>query len=324
MEENRALTAEEVAKKLKIAKNTVYELIKRGELRSYKVGRKVRVDLVDLNNYIKQSKQESFNTQETQREQNLSHISTSNVNYNIFNNPNISSAFIISGQDILLDILANMLQNHPEGVQTLRSYVGSFSGLLSLYYDQCQIAAIHLYDGENEVYNVPYVRRMVPGIPCVIINLAKRIQGFYVKKDNPKKIKSWVCLTRDDISFINREKGSGTRVLLDEMLKKYSINPNEITGYYNERTSHIAIVNAIANSKADVGIGCKDAAMNTKNIEFIPLYTESYDLVIKKENLNDPTYKLVYDILCSDEFINSINKIGTYDLSNLGQIVAET
>ena len=323
MEENRALTAEEVAKVLKIAKNTVYELIKRGELRSYKVGRKVRVDSQDLDTYIKKSKEQSGIVTGEEIKQNQTNNFIKAVNYSV-NQTGSPGSFIISGQDRILDVLANMLQNHPQGVQTLRSYVGSFSGLISLYYDQCQVTASHLYDKDSEDYNIPYVRRLVPGVPCVVIRLAKRRQGFYVLKGNPKNINSWVCLERDDITFINREKGSGTRVLLDEMINKYSLEPKKIKGYYNERTSHLAIANAIGNGLADIGAGCEDASVNSKNIEFVPLHTESYDLVIKKENLEDPTYKLVYDIICSEEFRNSIDNMGGYDLTNLGEIVAET
>lgn len=315
MEKNRALTADEVAVKLQIAKNTVYELIKRGELQSYKVGRKVRIDLSDFNDYVKRSKGESHIASDTQ----ASYRFTPSIN-----DLTISPAFIISGQDPILDIIANMLQNHPDGVQTLRSYVGSFKGLMSLYYDQCQIAAIHLWDGDTNDYNIPYVKHMVPGIPCVIINLAKRVQGFYVQKNNPKNIKSWVCLTRDDVSLINREKGSGTRVLLDEKIKQLLIKPQDIKGYYNEKTSHFAIANTVAKGLADVGLGCQSAAMGVNNIDFIPLHTERYDLVIKSENLNDPTYKLIYDIISSDAFKENVEHLIGYDFENLGQIIAET
>jgi len=307
MDNNRALDAEEVAAKLSIAKNTVYELIKRGELKSYKVGRKVRIDPMDLEEYIIKSK--------------------NNITLNnnpIINGSEIPDSFIISGQDSILDILANMIENHPQGVKTLRSYNCSFPGLISLYYDKCQVTSVHLYDSETDDYNTGYVKKLVPGIPCVIINLAKRVQGFYVQKGNPKKIKSWVCLERDDVTIINREKGSGTRILLDEMLKKHFIIPTNVKGYYNEKTTHVSVANYVANGLADVGIGSQGPSNNISGIDFIPIKTERYDLVIKKENLDNPIYKLIYDIICSDTYRDNIKNFKGYDFSDIGKVMAET
>lgn len=299
-----ALNVEGVAKKLGIAKNTVYELIKRGELKSYKVGRKVRIDPADLNIYIENSK---------------------NVNTGVVSNEEDSSeTFIISGQDKILDILANMIEVHPQGVRVLRSYNCSFPGLISLYYDKAQIAAVHLWDSESCDYNLSYVKKLVPGTPCIIIHLAKRFQGFYVQQGNPKGIKSWIDLSRDDVKMINREKGSGTRILLDEMLTSHSITPGSVNGYYKEKTSHSAVANHIANGLADVAIGSEAGAIGINNIEFVPLKTESYDLVLKKENFNNPLYKIIYDIINSEEYHNSIKNYMGYDFSETGKIVAET
>lgn len=307
MDYNKALDAEEVAAKLSIAKNTVYELIKRGELKSYKVGRKVRIDQIDLEEYIIKSKN-----------------SISSNNNIILDNKAIPDTFIINGQDSILDILANMIENNPQGVKTLRSYNCSFPGLISLYYDKCQVTAVHLYDGDIEDYNTGYVKKLVPGIPCVIINLAKRVQGFYVQKGNPKKIKSWVCLERDDVEIINREKGSGSRILLDEMLKKHCITPNDVKGYYNEKTTHVAVANHVANGLVDVALGSQGSSKGISGIDFIPIKTERYDLVIKKENLTDPTYKLIYDIICSEAYKDNIKNFNGYDFSDIGKIMAET
>lgn len=325
MNKNRALTVEEVAGELQIAKNTVYELIKRGELRSYKVGRKVRIDSIDLEQYINRSKEAAhMGSDHHYNGQQSSTAGTHRPNSGFASDEiPVAGGFVISGQDSMLDIIANMLQNHPEGTATLRSYVGSYKGLIGLYQDQCQVTAIHMWDSDSDTYNVPYVRRLVPGVPCVVIRLAKREQGFYVAKGNPKNIKSWVDLTRDDVTMVNREKGSGTRILLDEKFRMLSIKPNSINGYYNEKTSHIAIANAVAKGTVDVGIGCGAAALRVGGIDFIPIQSECYDLVIKTENLNDPTYKLLYDIVCSDAFRENVESLTGYDFESLGQIVAE-
>lgn len=307
MDKNKALNAEEVAAKLSIAKNTVYELIKRGELKSYKVGRKVRIDQVDLEEYIIKSKN-----------------SITLNNELIINDKTVPQSFIISGQDRLLDILGNILENHKDGVKTLRSYTCSFPGLINLYYDKCQVTSVHLWDWESDEYNIDYVKKLVPGVPCILINIAKRTQGFFVKKGNPKNIKSWLCLERDDVKIINREKGSGTRVLLDGKIKSNFMSPSKIDGYYDEKTNHIAVANHVANGYADVGLGSEAAYNGIQGIDFIPMKTESYDIVIKKENFNNPIYKLVYDIICSDAYKNSINNFIGYDFTDLGRIVGET
>lgn len=316
MSENQVLTAEDVAAQLKIAKNTVYELIKRGELRSYKVGRKVRIDQSDLDTYIQNSKNADEGNQYL-RPEGPSVIRIEQI-------PDTEPALIISGKDSILDMLANNLQNHPQGSKCYRSHVCSFQGLTDLYYDRSHLVATHLLDGDNDEYNVSYVKYLVPGIPCVIIHLAKRVQGFYVKKGNPKNIHSWVDLIRDDVTFINREKGSGTRVLLDQKIQSLKIDARQINGYYNELNSHYDIANQISKGMVDTGVGSEPITHQLDDIDFIPLETEHYDLVMKKENLEDPTYKLIYDLLTSHSFIDQLSRLKGYDLSDIGQIVAET
>ncbi|RDU24254.1 substrate-binding domain-containing protein [Anaerosacchariphilus polymeriproducens] len=319
MRENKVLTPEEVAGILKIAKNTVYELIKRGELTAYKVGNKVRVDQSDLNYYIQRSKGTSSKSMQVNSSKDFQTFPIQST----FTTNN-DSQLILCGQDPSLDILANIIQNHPLGTQVLRSYIGSFSGLISLYYDRCQISASHLWDGDNDIYNVPYIRRLLPGIPCIILRIAKRTLGFYVASGNPKNIVHWSDLTRDDIIMINREKGAGTRVLLDENLRLLSIVPHNINGYNNEETSHLSIASTISRGIADVGMGNQTIANSVQNVDFIPLKTECYDIVIKKNSLDQPIFQLIYDIINSTEYKNALIGLGGYDTSETGLLVAET
>ncbi len=318
MNDNNALTPQEVADILKIAKNTVYELIKRGELNAYRVGRKVRVDLKDVNEYKNKTKS-------------IKNENSGSVNYSDFMSnallrdyPIQSGNFVICGQDILLDILSRYLQMHPKGVQALRSYVGSYNGLYALYNGNAQMATAHLWDGDTGEYNVPFVRRMLPGVSAMIINLACRLQGFYVAKGNPKGISGWEDLKRKDIMIINREKGSGTRVLLDEHLRKLNIPSDSIRGYNRESTSHLAIASTVARGGADIGIGNEKSGLQVNGIEFIPLQTERYDLVIKKEDVNKAPFQAAIEILRSQEFRMELEGIGGYDLTNLGKFIAET
>ena len=314
MKDNSALTPQEVADILKIAKNTVYELIKRGELNAYRVGKKVRVDTKDVEEY---KSRKSTSPSGIPRDE--SRTSASPQEEYLRN-----SGFVICGQDVLLDILSRYLQLHPNGVQALRSYVGSYNGLYALYQGSVQIATAHLWDGDTGQYNIPFVRRMLPGVPAVIIHLAHRLQGFYVAKGNPKGIKGWEDLKRRDITLINREKGSGTRVLLDEHLRKLGIPSGSIKGYERESTSHLAIASTVARGGADIGIGNEKSGLQVKGIDFLPLQTERYELVMKKEDLGKAPFQAVIEILRSQEFRMELEGIGGYDLTEIGKVVAET
>lgn len=328
MDLKSSLTPLEVAELLKITKNTVYELIKRGELPSYKIGKKIRIDMHDVEDYINNQK----SNLKTSINHNLNNKSlNTNVEstiYPICNNISSinksNSEIIISGQDILLDILARYIEEVLPDYTVLRSYKGSYNGLYDLYNNKVSIASCHLWDGDKDEYNTDYVKRLVPGTPCVLINLAYRLQGFYVEKGNPLNIKSFEDLTNKNIKFINREKGSGVRVLLDEKLRLLNIDPNNINGYYNEENSHLAVASTVGRGDANVGLGNKKASMQVESIDFIPLQTERYDLIIKKSDLNNPIYQNIISIISSEKFKNELQGIGGYDLKDLGKIISTT
>lgn len=319
MDNNTALTPQEVADILKIAKNTVYELIKRGELNSYRVGKKVRVDINDVTEYKNRTKSIKSNPPYT-----VDSVASNPAAVQFYNEAVQSNGFVICGQDIMLDILSRYLQMHPNGVPALRSYVGSYNGLYELYHGNVQMATAHLWDGDTGQYNIPYVKRMLPGVPAVIIHLASRLQGFYVVQGNPKGIKGWEDFRRKDITMINREKGSGTRVLLDEHLRRLDIPSSSINGYNRESTSHLAIASTVARGGADIGMGNEKSGQQVKGIDFIPMQKERYELVIKKEDMSKSPHKTVLEILKSQEFRLELEGIGGYDLSELGYLVAET
>jgi len=322
MREESSLTPEEVAGILKIAKNTVYELIKRGDLAAYRIGRKIRIDPRDVDAYKNQGKK---------LERPPSDILTSSES----NPPQIKvpikkelapyhQGLIICGQDILLDILALHIEQHPHGTRTFRSHVGSFDGLADVYRGKAHMTAIHLWDEDTGTYNIPYVRRLLPGIPMIIIHLACRMQGFYVAKGNPRKIMNWNDLTQPGLRFINREKGCGTRVLLDERLHKLGVDRSLISGYEREAFSHLAVASAVGRGEADVGLGNQKASYQVRNIDFVPLQKERYELAIKKEYLETPPFQAVLEILQSSEFKKGLEGLGDYDLTETGRIIAET
>lgn len=321
MDKNFALTPIEVAEMLKITKNTVYELVKRGEINSYRVGNKVRIEMKDIEDYKNKSKKlqntKQMNTDSLNS--NMTLVSTNQLEESQENHD-----FVICGQDIMLDILSRYLQHNVKGIQALRSYTGSYNGLYALYHGKVQITATHLWDGDTGQYNIPYVKRMLPGIPAIIVHLANRMQGIYVAKGNPKGIKGLEDLKQPGIKMINRERGSGTRILLDEHLKKLGISAHSVTGYEKECFSHLAMASTVARGEADFAIGNEKTSQQVEGIDFIPLQTESYELVIKKEDIQKPYFQSVLQIIRSEEFKLEIQGIGGYDLKDLGKITAET
>nr|WP_286674349.1 helix-turn-helix transcriptional regulator [Clostridium sp. ZBS15] len=317
VDSERSLTALEVSELLKINKNTVYELVKRGELPGYKIGKKLRIDEKDVFEYINDQKSSSRNSKNITK-------SYLNNNVNINSEFKVENDIIISGQDIILDVLARHIEEKTDNIRVLRSNVGSYTSLCDLYNDKISISSSHLWDGDTNEYNTAYVRRLIPGIPCIIINLAYRRQGFYVAKGNPHNITTWNDLIKNDISIVNREKGSGTRVLLDEKLRLYNVEGESIKGYNFEQSSHLAVASSIAVGDGDLGIGIEKVAHQVSEIDFVPIQEERYDLIIKKSSLKYPLYKLIIEIIQSKKFKKEIKGLGEYDLRDIGKILAET
>lgn len=313
MSDDISFTPEEVAKNLKISKFTVYELIKRGELAAYHIGRKVRVEAADLEVFKRRSKglTPSFPIEITP---------TSNLTGSYFP---ADEGLVICGQDMILDILTRYLEKMFPHVRFLRQYIGSIDGLMALYHGQANVVTSHLWDSDTNEFNIPYVRRMLPGHRTVIINLVYRLEGFYVAKGNPKNILSWTDLARPELRFVNRERGSGARVLLDEQLRKQGISHQTINGYSEEEMSHIAVASKVARGEADLGLGIEKAAFQVNNIDFVPLQKERYDLVIRKDDLEKPHFQALISILKSSAFHNEVLGIGSYDVTSMGEIMAE-
>jgi putative molybdopterin biosynthesis protein len=300
-------TPSEIAEILKISKFTVYELIKRGELAAYHVGRKVRVEATDL---------EAFK-----------HRTKGVVQQGSGSMPEpvvpVAESVIICGQDALLDILIRRLEKELPWSNCLRAHMGSMNGLLAMYYGKANVATAHLWDGDTDEYNLPYIRRILPGQKIMVINLVFRTQGFYVMEGNPLGISGWTELTRADIRFINREPGSGTRVLLDEQLRKLGIDHSQVPYYDNVETTHLAVASCVARGAADVGLGTESVAAQVKGLDFVPLQKERYDLVIRKEDLDKPYGKAILNLLRSTSFRNEVSGMGRYDLSQMGKLIAE-
>ena len=310
MSQNKSLSTQEVAAILHVSKSTIYDLIKRGEIHSYKIGRKVRFTQDDVDAYIARSRHEHS----TRPVKNIDTHSTL-----LTPDKTDKPELIISGQDVVLDILANYLQE--EDVSTARTYLNSFEGLLSLYQDNIDIAACHLFDGFD--YNTSFVRSLMPGVPAVLINLSYRTQGFYVQKGNPKGIKGWSDLGRADITVLNRRVGSSARILMDTQLKRLGISTASLRGYDKIMKSHLTMAAAIAAGEADVAIGTERISRQMEGIDFIPLQEERFDLVIRKDMLNTTPVQTMLKILNSPEFKKEISHFSGNDYRDLGKIIGE-
>jgi putative molybdopterin biosynthesis protein len=195
--------------------------------------------------------------------------------------------------------------------------VGSLGGLIALQEEKAELAGTHLLDEETGEYNLPFIKRILTGREVAVVNLVYRIQGMMVASKNPRKIKSMADLRRNEITYINRQKGSGTRVLLDMQLKRLGIAPFEIKGYDIELDTHLAVGSAIAQGKADAGLGI-EAAARSCGLDFLPLFRERYDLVIPGQIYRSELLAPMLEIINSDEFKRIVNKVDGYDTSETG------
>ena len=214
---------------------------------------------------------------------------------------------MISGQDMVLDLLGRQIEKQLD-YKPLRSYTGSLNSLIYMYSGEGDIVSLHLFDGDKGEYNLPYIKKILVGRPFILMNLLSRKAGFYVQKGNPLNIAGWSDLTREDIMIAHRERGSGARILLDEQLRLHHLSSSRIHGYDNEETSHLSVASAVAAGKADIGIGIEKAAKMV-NIDFVPMMTGQYDLVMLK---NPQTEPLIKKILTSGSFQQEINSLGDY------------
>lgn len=310
MSQNKSLSTQEVADILHVSKSTIYDLIRKGEIHSYKIGRKVRFTQDDVDAYIARSRHEHS----TRPVKNIDTHSTL-----LTPEKRDLPELIISGQDVVLDILANYLQQ--EGVNTARTYLNSFEGLLSLYQDNIQVAACHLFDGFD--YNTSFVRSLMPGTPAVLVNVSYRTQGFYVQKGNPKNIKNWSDLAREDITVLNRRVGSSARILMDIQLKRLGIPASTVKGYDKIMKSHLTMAAAVAAGEADLAIGTERISRQMENLDFIPLLEERFDFVIKKEILETEPVQKLLKILKDPVFRKEIAHFSGNDYRDLGKIITE-
>jgi putative molybdopterin biosynthesis protein len=190
--------------------------------------------------------------------------------------------------------------------------------LIALAQDEADLAGTHLWDESTDTYNLPFVKRVLPGRRLVLLTLAHRQLGLILPPGNPGEIKNLQDLAQPEIRFINRQPGSGSRVWLDAQLKMLGVEPNTIEGFDREETTHLGLANAIAQGEATAGLGIH-AAASSLGLEFVPLTKEQYDLVIPEHLWNLPQTQALVKIVRSSHFKEAVNSLGGYDLSESGR-----
>ena len=333
MFDDDALTAEEVAEMLRVSKNSVYRLAQSGELASYRVGRKLRFTLRDVEAYTRAGMRSQKGAQAAEGASSPSRTAkagpspSGNTREGVSEIPSAFSLdsrepFVIAGNDLSGDIIAHALA--AAGLPISRAYVGSYTALVNLYAKQANAALVHLYDQRTNAYNVPSVQRIAPGMPVVVIRLLKRKQGFIVQAGNPKKLTTWGGLLREGVRLANRERGCGTRVLLDEKLLSLEARPEMVEGYDLECATGLEAATLVSKGCADVTIGIERLAKELPGLAFVPLQTEWLDIAVEKSQRTAPLVREIRKIAESKSFRDAIDAIEGYEAANTGAIVYES
>lgn len=228
----------------------------------------------------------------------------------------------IGSHDLALDWLGNIL-NLKHGIRLSSANVGSMGGLVALKRRETHMAGIHLLDTDTGEYNISYINRYLSGERVRLVNLVKRQQGLLVKKGNPLGIGGIQDLIREEVRYINRQKGAGTRILLDYLLKAADIDTDDISGYEREEFTHLAVAAAIQSDTADAGLGIY-AAARALGLDFIPVAEERYDLCFLLDLIDDTAFAAVMEAIASEDFRREVEHFGGYDLSLSGQVMWES
>jgi molybdenum cofactor synthesis domain-containing protein len=227
----------------------------------------------------------------------------------------------IGSHDMTIDLLNSLLKEKTGGrIHISSSNVGSLGGLLAVKRQTAHFAGSHLLDTATGDYNLSYIRRYLPDMPVALVTLVHRWQGFMTPEGNPKKIDCIGDLARPDVVFVNRQSGSGTRILLDYELIKAGIPPERIVGYHNEEYTHMNIAMSVASGAADTGLGILTAA-KALSLDFIPVTRERYDLVIPRAYLADEKIQILLEIIRSDEFKEKTLAMEGYEVHETGSLV---
>jgi putative molybdopterin biosynthesis protein len=229
----------------------------------------------------------------------------------------------IGSHDNALDLLANTLKKRFPELNLSSAHVGSMGGLMALKRGEAHMAGTHLLDEETDEYNVPFLKRFLRDKKIVLLNLVYREQGLLVPKGNPKHIRGFEDLTREDVVFVNRQSGAGTRLLTDKCLRDLGIPPKDVRGYDREEYTHMGVASAVLTGLADTGLAIL-ASARALDLDFIPVAKERYDLAIPRAFFETEMLSRLVGIIRDDnEFRETVRALGGYDVSDMGKILYE-
>jgi len=228
------------------------------------------------------------------------------------------SLIVIGSHDILLDKVDDLMSNDKFHLSS--THIGSFGGIMAIKNRGCHLAPVHILHNSG-IYNEFIIDKYLDNTYTLVRGVS-RIQGLYVKKGNPKNIKSLQDLTRDDVTFVNRQRGSGTRILLDYLLKKEEIDKNLITGYGFELGTHMLVASSVKDPRYDCGMGVVSVA-NLMGLDIIELGEEHYDFIVLNEIIDTPLYNNFIKVLKSFDFKKELDKLGGYSIDNIGEIITK-
>jgi len=297
------LTTKEVAEHLSINEKQVYRLIREKKIPATRITGKWLFPKGLIDEWVVSSAKENLGIKPRR-------VSLEN------------QVVIAGSNDLALELLAKNANIQNPRYNVSISNVGSLAGLIALQNGCCHIASSHILDSETGDYNSSFIKNHFPDLKVAVLNLSYREQGLVVKRGNPLKIQSIRDLLNKEINFLNRQEGSGTRVLLDYRLKESGIDPKGITGYSRLAYTHMEVALEVFSGSADVGVAIL-AAAKLLGLDFIPLATERFDLVIPTENYSSDAVKSLRKVLCSEEFKSNVNEMGGYSTGDTGKIMYE-
>jgi putative molybdopterin biosynthesis protein len=222
--------------------------------------------------------------------------------------------------DLVLDLAASALRTRDPELTLASSNVGSLGGLTALRDGLCHLAGSHLLDPQSGEYTLPYLERLLPGRDLAVVRLVHREQGLIVAPGNPLGLSGIEELSRPGVRYVNRQRGAGTRVLLDHELSRRSISAEAVEGYEREEPTHLAVAAAVAAGRADAGLGVL-AAARAFDLGFVPVVKEPYDLALGRESLESRLLAPLWALLASKEFQSAVEDLGGYDSNEMGRRV---
>lgn len=221
--------------------------------------------------------------------------------------------------DLILDLLATALKERDPGLSLSSAHLGSMGGIAAIARGQAHLAGVHLFDPESGDYNLPYIRQLLPGRQVLLVNLSYRMQGWIVPKGNPDQVSDIRDLAQKSLSFVNRQKGAGTRLLFDYLLKQDGLSPESISGYTLEEHTHLNVAAAIAAETARAGLGILPAA-RAFGLDFIPVAEERYDLLMEEEFYRSPEGQALLATLTDPVFKKEVEALGGYSMRDAGKV----